>query len=111
MRAIEVDPENPEYKSVDGVLLSKDGRTLYEYPMGKGGEEYRVPDGVVEIVANAFRAEASTTRPKKIVLPNSVQIVKMSAFTGRENFEVVASEATKFGDFQNRRKYKITVQK
>ena len=111
LRAIEVDPENPEYKSVDGVLLSKDGRTLYEYPMGKGGEEYRVPDGVVEIVANAFRAEASTTRPKKIVLPNSVQIVKMSAFTGRENFEVVASEATKFGDFQNRRKYKITVQK
>ena len=110
LRAIEVDSANPEYKSVDGVLLSKDGKTLYEYPEGKDVEEYRVPDGVVEIVSHAFRAGA-TTQPKKIVLPSSVQTVKPFAFTGRKNFEVVAPETTKFGDFQSGEKYKITVRK
>ncbi|MBQ7814978.1 MAG: leucine-rich repeat domain-containing protein, partial [Thermoguttaceae bacterium] len=84
LRAIEVDPGNLEYKSVDGVLLSKDGKTFYEYPAGKGVEEYRVPEGVVEIVTNAFRASSGATLPKKIVLPDSVQTVAMSAFAARK---------------------------
>ena len=37
-----VDSENPVFKSVDGVLYSKDGNTLINYPCNHRGEVYHV---------------------------------------------------------------------
>ncbi|MBQ7171214.1 MAG: leucine-rich repeat domain-containing protein [Clostridia bacterium] len=65
LREINVDPENPAYSSVDGVLFTKDGKELLEYPGGKTGA-YRVPDEVEKISAAAFRSCAGLT---EIILP------------------------------------------
>lgn len=40
-----VDPENKWFKSIDGVLFSKDGKRLVAYPVCKGTETYEIPEG------------------------------------------------------------------
>ncbi len=60
-----VDPSNPYFKDEDGVLFTKDGKTLVSYPSGKGIEfdvygratnavEYAIPEGVEIIASKAF---------------------------------------------------------
>ena len=71
-----VDDENLFFKSVDGVVFSKDGTTLYKYPAGKEGTEYRVPEGVKIIGDSAF---AHSTL-KEIILPDSVTVLGDYAF-------------------------------
>ena len=63
--AYEVDPANEYFTSVDGVLFSRDMKTLYCYPCGRNitfdkygrtedTTEYRIPDGVETIATKAF---------------------------------------------------------
>ncbi len=54
LEAIEVDARNPWYKSVDGVLLTKDGQTLVAYPAGKRDAAYAVPATVRTVDWRAF---------------------------------------------------------
>jgi hypothetical protein len=55
MQRIIVSDTHPLFKSVDGVLYSKDGKTLLQYPAGKGDTDiFVVPDGVTEIAMYAF---------------------------------------------------------
>ena len=53
LTAIAADPENTAYGSADGVLFSKDGKTLIRCPEGKTGT-YAIPAGVTDIDASAF---------------------------------------------------------
>lgn len=50
---IDADTQNEAYKSVDGVLFSKDGTKLVAFPGGKSGT-YTVPNGVTAIGNYAF---------------------------------------------------------
>ena len=50
---IEVDPSNPCYSSIDGVLYNKDQTQLIQYPAGLYEDFYKVPDTVREITENA----------------------------------------------------------
>lgn len=50
---IEVDPSNPYYSSIDGVLYNKDQTQLIQYPAGLSEDFYKVPDTVREIAENA----------------------------------------------------------
>ncbi|MCI8651788.1 MAG: leucine-rich repeat protein [Oscillospiraceae bacterium] len=84
LQEIKVDPANPNFKSVDGVLFSKDGSILYAYPQGKTGSEYVVPDGVTTIWYSAFSGVTSLTR---LTLPASVTTVRPSACYGMSNLE------------------------
>lgn len=54
LREIKVAEDNPNYKDVDGVLFTKDGKTLLQYPNLRSLEPYAVPDGVTKIEDNAF---------------------------------------------------------
>lgn len=54
LQAINVDEENQYFKSVDGVLFSKDGTILYAYPQKKAYVEEVRLDGVVQIETYAF---------------------------------------------------------
>ena len=67
--SIIVDSANPNYKSIDGVLYSKDGKTLILYPANKAGESFSVPDGVIKISFSAF---GCLNNLKTLVLPDSV---------------------------------------
>ncbi|MBQ8763672.1 MAG: leucine-rich repeat protein [Clostridia bacterium] len=51
---IEFAPENPYFKTVDGVVYSKDGSTLWYVPNGITDEAYYVPETVTEIADGAF---------------------------------------------------------
>lgn len=53
LKKITVDIRNPNYRSVNGVLYSKDMTKLYAYPSGKTGSVYIMPD-TVDAFYNAF---------------------------------------------------------
>ena len=54
LTSITVDKNNTAYKSIDGNLYSKDGKTLIRYAMGKKESSFTVPDSVTLIGNNAF---------------------------------------------------------
>ncbi len=44
LTSINVASDNPSFRSVDGVLYSKDMSVLYNYPCSRAGETYHVPE-------------------------------------------------------------------
>lgn len=85
LTVIWVDPFNPFYSSVDGVLYSKDLRTLVEYPPGKGAS-FAIPVWVTVIGYGAFELSVSL---QSVTLPDSVIIVGDCAFASCTNlFEI-----------------------
>lgn len=54
LREIVVDPANPNYKSENGILLSKDGSLLLAWPDGQQGTELVVPAGVQRLGDHLF---------------------------------------------------------
>jgi hypothetical protein len=75
---IVVDPLNPSYSSVDGVLFNKSQTTLIECPGAKGGG-YTVPSSVRAIGDNAF---AYCTGLTNVTIPDTVTFIGVSAFSG-----------------------------
>ncbi len=61
--------QNKYYKSMDGLLCSKDGKYLINYPLGRKDTSYTVPEGIEYIVEDAF-TEAKNL--KKLTLPESL---------------------------------------
>jgi hypothetical protein len=70
---------NPNYQSIDGVLFSKDGKTLIAYPAGKSGSAYVIPSSVTSIGYEAFKGCTSLT---SVTIPSSVTNVSYGAFYG-----------------------------
>ena len=69
LRSINVDAGNPNFKSVDGVLFNKTGTQLIQYPAGKVGTTYVIPDGVTSVtLPYTFDSSLLTA----ITIPNSV---------------------------------------
>jgi len=75
---INVDSDNLNYASVNGVLYSKDLTVLVQYPLGLTGP-FVIPNGVTTIGNDAFR---SCTGLTSITIPNSVTTIGFSAFSG-----------------------------
>ena len=69
---------NPNYRSVDGDLYSKDGRTLLQYANGKKEALFVIPDGVTGIGDAAFAFCDTLTR---VVIPDSVTRIGDLAFS------------------------------
>lgn len=74
---IDVDKNNANYKSVDGVLFSKDGTKLVAFPGGRGGT-YTVPNGVTSIGNYAFDHCYKLT---SVSMYNSVTEIGTNAFS------------------------------
>ncbi len=86
LKNIEVDEDNPNYKSVDGVLYTKDGTKLVQYPAGKKGTSYDIPNGVLSIGYGAF---GISSKLEKISIPDSVVSVCDNAFSDCENLSEI----------------------
>lgn len=54
LKQILVAAGNPYFKSIDGVLFSKDGTILYQYPAKRDAESYTIPEGVTSLGVMAF---------------------------------------------------------
>ena len=78
LSVLNVDPGNLTYKSIDGVLFTKNGETLVRYPTLKRGA-YTIPDGVTLIGARAFEF---ATEVSSITIPASVTEIGEYAFHG-----------------------------
>lgn len=50
----DVDTENETYKSMNGSLFSKDGKTMYHFVQAKGVKQFTIPDGVKEVSPQCF---------------------------------------------------------
>ena len=74
--AFHIDSENPTYTAIDGIIFSKDGLTLLEWPAGRGGS-YTVHDEVTAIGDSAF---LNTDGLTSVTLPASLTGVGSSVF-------------------------------
>lgn len=88
--AIEVDGENEFFCDVDGVLFSKDMKTLLFYPMARGAVDsaddtgnkiksisYEIPEGVETVRTKAFY-KCSDIR--SLTLPSTLKTIEEKAF-------------------------------
>ncbi len=77
LKEISVDKNNRHYTAVDGVLFTKDMKTLVCYPAGKNERKYVVPDTVETIEEYAFYSCDLV----EIVLPDELKTINSGAFT------------------------------
>ena len=95
--AYEVPEDHPLYQAIDGVLFSKDGKTLLAYPGGRMDEHYDVPAGVEHIWPYAF----GTDYLKTISLPIGLKTIGNGAFSdcGRLQSIAIPLTVTEIGDY------------
>ncbi len=77
LRSITVDPENPVYCSVDGVVFSRDMTKLVRVPEAYPADEYTIPGSVTEIGDEAF---FSCDKLTAVSIPEGVEVIGKHAF-------------------------------
>lgn len=78
LETINIDPSNPNYTTVDGVLYDKKMETLIQYPGGHKGTSFTVPSTVKTIEVNAL---SMLTVLESLTIPDSVTTIKDGACT------------------------------
>jgi len=96
LTSINVAAANTIYKSVNGILYSKDGTKLICYPGGKSGS-VTIPSSVTSIGSGAFCALTSLTG---VTIPSSVTSIGDYAFVDCENLArvIIKGTVTSIGD-------------
>ena len=95
LSAINVSEENSAYKSVDGILYTKDGKRLIRSPMGKKGS-ITVLSGTEIIGENAFKYSSAT----EIELPRGLLEIEDAAFYQSDFREITVPDSVHtIGDF------------
>ena len=79
LTAITVDSVNTAYTAENGVLYNKNKTSLIQYPAGKTGSSFTIPNSVTSIKPGAFYGCSSLT---SITIPNSVTSIEWGAFSG-----------------------------
>jgi hypothetical protein len=75
---INVDKDNNQYKSIDGVLFTKNMEKIVAYPMGNDRTTYQIPNGVKVISFNAFSTSIynGNTALQNIEIPKSIELIE-----------------------------------
>lgn len=77
IKKYQVSKGNPSFQAVKGVLFSADGSKLILYPRNSEAKEYKVPDGVRVIGAEAF---ALAFYLQRVTLPTGLETIEAGAF-------------------------------
>lgn len=77
LRQITISEDNPYFKMVDGVMYTKDGKTLIKYPAELEGTEFTIDSNVETIWSYAFEATQNLT---VVVIPDNVTTMMHDAF-------------------------------
>lgn len=88
LREINVSDNNNWYCSKDGVLFSKNKKSLLKYPMGKSCDLYSIPEGTEQIGESAFENAILQV----VLIPNSIKRIEEQAFSWCKNLTVVWSD-------------------
>ena len=83
---INIDENNPNYTSIDGIVFSKDTSTLVCYPEGKKNETYTIPNNVTNI---AMYALENNDNLKEIIVSSNVSTIEEGAFINCDNLEKI----------------------
>ena len=81
LTSIDVDRDNPNYSSENGILFNKDKTILIQYPKGKKDIEYVIPDGIEDIGNMDCRNLSSIT------IPENIKKLKAEFFWSNGNLE------------------------
>lgn len=84
LQEILVDPDNPHFTSVDGILFTKDLTVLWAYPIGRDHTTYTIPIGVEIIGHSAFQGAHYI---QTIDLPETLEQIGQSAFMNMTNLQ------------------------
>lgn len=82
---INVSEDNKYFKSIDGNLYSKDGKTLIRYAPGKANTSFTVPNGVTSIGSYAFDSCSNLT---SLMLPLSIEHIDNHVFDTCNNLNI-----------------------
>lgn len=77
--SITADHDSSTYSDNDGVLYSKDQKSLIAYPAGRTGSAYVIPESTTSIAAYSFN---SCDNLVSVIIPSSVVSIGVSAFDG-----------------------------
>ena len=94
LEEILIGKDNENYMTVDGVLYTKDGKKLIQYPGGKG-ESCSVEEGTETIGYGAFAqssydvAFAESVLLKHVTLPDTLRTIENAAFFDCETLESI----------------------
>lgn len=88
---IEVAEDNPNYKSVSGVLLTKDGKNLVAYPLGSPADDYSIPEGVERIWPYSMSGASSFVH---VHIPEGVKNISSYAFCNCSNLTEIGLPAS-----------------
>ena len=95
---INVDGNNKEYSSIDGVLYNKDVSELICYPCGMPLNSFSIPNSVTTIMTYAFLECDGLT---SVTIPNSIKFIRDNAFSGCTGLTSVTipNSVTTIGDY------------
>ncbi|MBR2912446.1 MAG: leucine-rich repeat protein, partial [Oscillospiraceae bacterium] len=91
LESIHVSENNKFFKSVDGVLFSKDGTALLAFPWAKTCNSYIIPDGVTTVGDYAF---FSCKNLNAVIIPTTVKSVEKRAFDWCVNLTAICYTGT-----------------
>lgn len=91
LKRVDVDPENPWFRSEDGILFTRDGELVYMPPQ-RSGDCYEIPDWCVSVRKYAFQGNAVI---RKLVIPESVAHIGLRAFAEMQKLEEVIFTGTR----------------
>lgn len=97
LASINVSAANSYFKSVDGVMYSKDGSVIYAYPVAKDATSYTVPNNVKSVEHYAFDGANNL---KSLTIGTGLTAISDLAFIGATNIEVIniLGEVTSIGN-------------
>jgi hypothetical protein len=81
-----VNAENESFKSVGGILYSKDGKKLYKIPVSKVGYSYSIPTTIIEISRYAL---SNLEKLNTLNIPSSVLKMEGDAIVNCSNLKTI----------------------
>ena len=97
LTSISVNPANPSFTSIDGMLLNKEVTTLIQYSVAKSATSITIPTGVTTIGRQAFSGATFLT---SITMQTGVTTIKQGAFNGMTSLSdiTIPEGVTTIGD-------------
>lgn len=85
LKSITVDPASEYLTSVDGVLFSKDMKTIVKYPIGLQSTTYTIPEGVENVATCCFDHMTTFTEVK---VPSTLKTIGKYGFWANDHVTV-----------------------